>query len=101
MDGGWRDDQDFGKCVLGSSPLCGIGNKTKSKYCDNPAPFNGGELCSCNANDQKEIFCDGITATTKEDCNVTCPNPKGKYFIVISVRNSEAYIFRKIYIVSN
>ena len=70
VNGGWRDDENFSEC----SSECGGGNKTKTKYCDNPLPSNGGQNCTCNHGDAKEINCDGTIATIQEICNEhLCP----------------------------
>ena len=70
MDGGWRDDGVFSEC----NAICNGGNKTKTKHCDDPMPSNGGQKCTCNSEDEKEISCDGTTATIQETCNEDpCP----------------------------
>lgn len=75
VPGGWRVE-DFSEC----NRTCNGGNKTQTKYCDNPLPSNGGDNCPCSS-DTKEIHCDGNTATIIETCNEDpCP---GEYLTTI------------------
>jgi len=57
VNGGWGDWTDWSQC----SELCGGGNQTKTRRCNNPPPTSGG------------LPCDGIISTTRE-CNIqSCP----------------------------
>ena len=41
VDGGWGDFGDWSEC----SVECGVGEMTRERECDNPAPENGGAKC--------------------------------------------------------
>ncbi|KAL5272728.1 hypothetical protein ACHWQZ_G000802 [Mnemiopsis leidyi] len=57
VNGGWGEWTDWSKCTH----VCGGGNQTKTRKCDNPPASGGG------------IPCEGIIATTRE-CNIHhCP----------------------------
>ena len=74
--GGWSEEKEF-SCE-GS---CGNPLTSYKKECDNPkpsqryfvsGPFQGwrrtGEKCSCNASDETEFSCDGISAIIIKPC---------------------------------
>jgi len=80
-NGGLSPWSNWGMC----SKTCGGGQKTKSRTCTNPAPSNGGKLCSgsltenaaCNAQTCEVVAAtcsDGIKnqAETGLDCGGTC-----------------------------
>ncbi|CAD5126684.1 unnamed protein product [Dimorphilus gyrociliatus] len=41
IDGGWNNWSDWSEC----SQLCGVGNRTRTRMCNNPPPSNGGKDC--------------------------------------------------------
>ena len=43
VDGVWSKWGDFTKCYSGSD--CGIGVRSRTRSCSNPAPSNGGKEC--------------------------------------------------------
>ena len=59
VDGHWSDWMRWSPC----SVTCGDGSKTRARMCDNPAPSNGGKICSGNAYDMQqcsETICPGL-----------------------------------------
>ena len=58
-DGHWSDWMHWSSC----SATCGIGTKTRSRICNNPAPLNGGKNCFGNVSEMQycdEAICQGL-----------------------------------------
>jgi len=41
VDGAWSRWDNWGPCDV----TCGSGTKSRARFCDNPAPINGGDMC--------------------------------------------------------
>ncbi|KAK2720439.1 netrin receptor UNC5C-like isoform X1 [Artemia franciscana] len=65
VNGGWSSWSSWGECtpVQGT---CGVGLKKRSRFCNAPAPLNGGKLCP------------GL-GVMKQDCSIPCPAVDGKW----------------------
>ena len=58
-DGHWSDWMHWSSC----SATCGIGTKTRTRICNNPAPLNGGKNCFGNVSEMQycdEAICQGL-----------------------------------------
>ena len=59
-DGHWSDWMHWSSC----SATCGIGTKTRSRICNNPAPLNGEKNCFGNVSEKMqycvEAICHGL-----------------------------------------
>ncbi|XP_056010712.1 sushi, von Willebrand factor type A, EGF and pentraxin domain-containing protein 1-like isoform X1 [Ostrea edulis] len=58
LNGNWGKWDEWSSC----SETCGNGTKTRKRYCNNPAPYNGGHICSGNDTEITDCFV--------EDCPV-------------------------------
>lgn len=59
VNGNWGKWDEWSSC----SETCGNGTKTRKRYCNNPAPYNGGHICSGNDTEITDCFvedCPGI-----------------------------------------
>ncbi|XP_062584689.1 sushi, von Willebrand factor type A, EGF and pentraxin domain-containing protein 1-like [Saccostrea cucullata] len=61
LNGNWSEWDEWSPC----SENCGNGTKTRQRYCTNPAPYNGGKLCTGS---DKEI-----AECIVKDCPVCSP----------------------------
>ncbi|VDI00055.1 Hypothetical predicted protein, partial [Mytilus galloprovincialis] len=75
IDGNWSDWSEWHEC----SVICGEGNQTRNRTCNNPEPQLGGEYC--DGNDLEDIKCykiacpiDGIWSNWNEwtACSLSC-----------------------------
>ncbi|XP_078333125.1 SCO-spondin-like isoform X2 [Crassostrea virginica] len=105
VDGHWSDWMRWSPC----SVTCGDGSKTRARMCDNPAPSNGGKICSGNAYDMQQCSeticpvdgvwsdwsawsscsstCGGGTKSKSRDCDNPAPAHGGNYCIGDSTEN--------------
>jgi len=60
VNGGWSDWTEWSACSFG----CGKGHRTRARYCDSPAPVNGGFTCA--GSDFSFESCRGL---------LQCPSP--------------------------
>ncbi|XP_078665860.1 SCO-spondin-like [Branchiostoma floridae x Branchiostoma belcheri] len=71
IDGGWSEWVE-GEC----SVTCGVGEKTRTRNCNNPSPAHGGAECTLE---------DGVTTGLEETNIIPCdegPCPIGKLFLI-------------------
>ena len=59
VDGEWGDWSAWSNC----SASCGDGIQNRTRSCDNPAPFNGGNPCSGNETETQSCN-DGVCPGT-------------------------------------
>lgn len=74
VDGGWGKWSEWSPC----SVPCGNGTKRRHRFCNNPAPDNGGLECPGNATDR--------TICTMDECRV-CSNITVTEHVLLSCEN--------------
>ncbi|XP_022103007.1 sushi, von Willebrand factor type A, EGF and pentraxin domain-containing protein 1-like [Acanthaster planci] len=92
VDGGWSPWPPFNDCTK----TCGGGIQVRSRSCDNPRPFNGGQPCPGEAHQTRECNtakCPACITLRKPyrgelDCNETAD---GEKFCKISCREGYAF----------
>ena len=65
VHGGWSDWADWGECS--GSADCSDGKETRERFCNNPKPGPGGNLCVGSESDLE---------TESRDCITKCRNGK-------------------------
>ncbi len=71
IDGKWASWSEMGTC----SETCGGGLRLRVRYCDNPAPMNGGRMCAKANGDQDDKQVD------MSSCNSNpCPSKICQFF---------------------
>ncbi|CAH3031318.1 unnamed protein product [Pocillopora meandrina] len=65
VDGGWSEWREFSPC---NAPKCGTGRKMLKRWCSNPPPQKGGNLCE--GSNIKYEPCQDFSP----DINITCPD---------------------------
>ena len=72
MDGAWSQWTPWTQCSVN----CGDGVQERLRYCDDPAPSNGGTKCDGLAREEKACnmsACSGITlASLMQNCALYC-----------------------------